>query len=399
MKKLLLLGGLRYLIPVIQAAREQGYFVITCDNNSENPAHRCSHEFHLINILEKEAVLKVAQELQIDGILSFAVDPGVTTAAYVAELMNLPFNGSYKSVTVLQDKVRFREFLTQHKFTVPKAKGYVSAEDALKDIELFKWPVIVKPVDSAGSKGVSKVSHPNELMGKISKALQFSPSKKFIIEEFISQKSFSSDSDAFSIDGKLVVCSFSDQRFDPHAPNPYTPTAYSWPGTQSKETMNELKCELQRLFDLLDLKTGVYNIETREDHFGNAYIMEVSPRGGGNRLSEMLRFSGGVDLITNAVRSAVGDPLKDLHEPDFEGFWAMLVLYSKESGMFEELEIDPAIQRNVIERDLWISKGDQVRAFTGANETVGTLVLRFDHREEMEKILTSYNQFVKVKVI
>ncbi len=397
-KKLFLLGGLRYLVPVIKAAHEQGYYVITCDYKPENPAHGYSDEFHNVSITDKEAVLKLAQELQIDGILSFAIDPGVNTAAYVAEKMNLPFNGSYKSVKILQNKAMFREFLTQHNFTVPKAKGYSSPEEAVKDVDSFQWPIIVKPVDSAGSKGVSKVNHPDELKEKIFNALQFSPSKEFILEEFISQKGFSSDSDSFSVNGKLIVNTFSDQRFDKFAPNPYTPTAYSWPSTQSETAKKELKSELQRLIYLLDLKTGVYNIETREDNFGNSYIMEVSPRGGGNRLSEMLKYATGVDLITNAVKSAVGDSVIDLQEPKYNGFWAILILYSKKTGVFEKLEINKTIQENVMETSLWVEIGSKVNAFTGASETIGTLVLRFGEREEMEKILADPNKFVEVKV-
>ena len=85
MKKLLLLGGLRYLIPVIKTAQKMGVHVITCDYLPDNIAHKYSDEYHNVSIIDKEAVLKLAQSLEIDGIMSFAVDPGVATAAYVAK--------------------------------------------------------------------------------------------------------------------------------------------------------------------------------------------------------------------------------------------------------------------------------------------------------------------------
>ena len=88
-KKLLLLGGLRYLLPVIESAHELGYYVITCDYIPDNIAHKYSDEYHNVSIVDKEAVLSLARELQIDGIMSFAVDPGVITAAYVQEQMGL----------------------------------------------------------------------------------------------------------------------------------------------------------------------------------------------------------------------------------------------------------------------------------------------------------------------
>ena len=141
----MLLGGLRYLLPVIEAAHQQGYYVITVDYLPNNFAHKYSDEYHNVSIIDKEAVLKLAQELQIDGIMSFAVDPGVITAAYVAEKLGLPFQCSYKSTCILQDKHLFRKFLAENGFNCPNAKGYNSADDALKDVDYFNWPVIVKP--------------------------------------------------------------------------------------------------------------------------------------------------------------------------------------------------------------------------------------------------------------
>lgn len=103
-KKILLLGGLRYLLPVIKAAHDLGYYVITCDYIPNNIAHKYSDEYHNVSIVDKEAVLALAQKLQIDGIMSFAVDPGVITAAYVQERLGLPGN-PYASVLIfiLQD--------------------------------------------------------------------------------------------------------------------------------------------------------------------------------------------------------------------------------------------------------------------------------------------------------
>ena len=99
---------------------------------------------------------------------------------------------------------------------------------------------------------------------------------------------------------------FGAQRFDEKAANPYTPSAFSWPSTMTKEQEAELTFELQRLLYLLGMRTSIYNVETRIGKNGKTYIMEVSPRGGGNRLAEMLRYATGVDLITAWLRSKIG---------------------------------------------------------------------------------------------
>ncbi|MBQ4582882.1 MAG: ATP-grasp domain-containing protein [Oscillospiraceae bacterium] len=397
-KKLLLLGGSRYLLPVIEAAKKLGIYTISCDYLPDNIAHKYSDEYRNVSIIDKEAVLAAARELQVDGVMSFACDPGVVTAAYVAEKMGLPSCGSYESVCILQNKGLFRQFLTEHGFTVPAAKGYTHIEDALNDTELFHWPVIVKPTDSAGSKGVTRVDDPAALEESIRYALSFSHCDEFIIEDFIEKKGFSSDTDCFSVDGKLQFVSFSSQRFDESAENPYTPSAYSWPASISPAHQQELTGELQRLLTLLHMGTSIYNVETREGTDGRAYIMEVSPRGGGNRLAEMLRYATGVDLVTNAVRAAVGLPTEGVVQKPYNGCWAEIILHSDTAGVFDRLWIAEEIRSNIVEEDLWIAPGTKVGGFSAANEAVGTLVLKFETEEQLQRVMNDVPRYVKVQL-
>lgn len=399
MKKMMILGGSRYALPVIKAAHELGIYVITCDYLPDNIAHKYSDEYCNVSIIDKEKTLEAARKLEIDGIMSFACDPGVITAAYVAEQMGLPNVGPYESVCILQNKGKFREFLTKNGFTVPMAKGYKDVRTALEDVELFHWPVIVKPTDSAGSKGVTRVDNPKELEKSIQYALSFSHSNEFIIEDYITQKGYSSDTDSFSVDGELKFVSFDCQRFDPKAKNPYTPAAYSWPSSMSDEHQEELKDEIQRLLKLLNMKTAVYNIETREGTDGKAYIMEISPRGGGNRLAECLRYATGVDMITNMVKYSVGLPIDEITQKPYDGCWAEIILHSDKPGVFKELWISDEIANNVVECDLWIEEGTTVGGFEAANEAIGTLVLKFESQERIEEVLGNQDEYVKVKLV
>ena len=225
-KKLMLLGGIRYLLPVIKAAHEQGYYVITADYLPDNIAHKYSDEYVNVSIIDKEAVLRVAKEKQIDGIMSFGVDPGVVSASYVQNQMGLPSFGPYESVCILQNKDKFRAFLTEHGFNVPQAKGYTKVEEAMADADQWDYPIIVKPTDAAGSKGVTRVDYADQLKEAVEYAFDKSLSGHIIIEDFIEKQGCSSDTDSFSVDGKLKFVSFNAQRFDLNATNPYAPAAY-----------------------------------------------------------------------------------------------------------------------------------------------------------------------------
>lgn len=395
----MILGGTRYALSVIESAKKLGIYTITVDYLPENIAHKYSDEYVNVSIIDKEKILEVARKLNIDGIMSFACDPGVVTAAYVAEQMGLPNVGPYESVRVLQNKGKFREFLTENNFAVPTAKGYKDVAEAIKDVDVFHWPVIVKPTDSAGSKGVTRVDDPKDLEKSIKFALSYSHSDEFIIEDFITQHGYSSDTDSFSIDGELKFVSFNCQRFDVNAKNPYTPAAYSWPSSMTDEHQTELKNEIQRLIRLLHMKTAVYNIETREGKDGKAYIMELSPRGGGNRLSECIRYATGVDIITNMVRYSVGLPVEVIEQKPYNGCWAEVILHSDKPGVFKELWISDEIADNVVECDLWIKEDTTVGAFEAANEAIGTLILKFESQERIEEVLKNQDEYIKVKLM
>ena len=396
-KKLMLLGGLRYLLPVIEEAHKLGSYVITADYLPDNIAHKYSDEYCNVSIIDKDAVLAKAKELEIDGILSHAVDPGVVSAAYVAEQMGLPFQTSYKAACILQDKSLFRQFLMENGFNCPQAKGYTDAEDALKDVEYFNWPVIVKPVDSAGSKGVTKVTDPKDLLPAIEFALSCSISKNFIVEDFLDIVGYQSSADIFIVDGKLVYPAYSDQLFDKDAANPYTPAIEIWPASMQQHYQDDLTEQLQRLFTLLGVKTGIYNVESRVCSNGKAYIMEVSPRGGGNRIAELQDMATGQSLIRAEICKALSLPLEDITAPDYDGVWCNYILHSSVEGILESIDINPDFEQKYIkDKGFIVEKGDHIVPFTGANTSLGTLFLRAETREELDRELANINNNVRI---
>lgn len=401
MKKLFLLGGSRYLIPVIEKAHELGLYVITCDYLPDNVAHRFSDEYKNISIIDQEAVLEAAEALNIDGIMSFACDPGVVTAAYVAEKMCLPFQCSYESARILQDKGLFRNFLMENGFNCPHAKRYENIEEPFADGDYFTWPVIVKPTDSAGSKGVTKVDKPDDLREAIKTALNGAHNGAFVIEDFLTFEGYHSSTDPFTVDGDLKFATYSDQLFDSEADNPYTPAYIIWPSTMKQEHQDELTREIQRLMKLLDMKTGIYNIESCVANNGKPYIMEVSPRGGGCKIAELQRLAYGQDLIEAEVRKAVGMPLSNIHQTVCDGYWCEMVIHAKpgQEGILKEIHIAPDIKDKYIKVvDISAKQGDYVKPFTGANMALGDMFLRFDSREELDDVMSKSNKWLWIEL-
>lgn len=387
------------MLPVIETAHELGYYAITCDYLPDNIAHKFSDEYHNVSIIDKEAILKLAEELKIDGVMSFACDPGVVTAAYVAEQLGLPFQGPYESVRILQDKGLFRKFLSEHGFSCPKAGSYNTFERALEEIHSFNMPVVVKPVDSAGSKGVSKVNSVGDLASAVETALQNSHGHQFIVEEFVEADGFQSSTDCFTMDGILNYCIFSDQLFDAETSNPFVPILIVWPGTMQLNHQKSLNDELQRLMTLLNMRTGIYNIEVRVSKSGKPYIMEVSPRGGGSKIADIQFLATGIDLIKAELQNAVGDPVEAFSEICYDGVWCAYTIHNSnnQAGIFRELEIDLEIKKKYVRLiDMEVKPGDVIGPFTGANKSLGDMFLRFDSREELDDVMQRVPEWLHI---
>lgn len=398
MKKVLLLGGSHFQVPSVQTAKRLGYYTITCDYLPDNPGHKYADEYYNVSTTDKEEVLKLAQKLQVDGIVCYASDPAAPTAAYVAEKMGFP-TSPYKSVEILSNKDKFREFLTENNFIVPKAKGYAYEEldQMFADIKKFRFPVMVKPVDSSGSKGVNKVEAIEGVKMAIDDAMQYSRCKRFIIEEYVEKYGYQIAGDGFSVDGKLVFRCFANEHFDKSGINPYVPIGESWPYNMPKRVHDKLHNEIQRALTLLDMKTQAYNFDARIDKDENVYLMEIGPRNGGNLIAQVTQYATGVDMVEYTIKAAMGEDCSNLHMVEPQGYWSNYMVHSQNNGILKEIWIDEEFKNNnIVEFEMMFKPGDEIEAFTGSNGTLGTMILKFESQEEMLEKMDHMERWIKV---
>lgn len=397
MKKILLLGGANTQIPSILTAKKMGYYTITCDYLPDNPGHKFADEYHNVSTTDKEAVLALARELQIDGILAYATDVAAATAAYVSETMGFP-TSPYKSVDILTNKDKFRAFLEENGFCTPRARGYSSVEEAKKDLENFKFPVMVKPVDSAGSKGVARMDDASQLEELVENALQYSRCKRFIIEEYVEKYRYQIAGDGFSVDGKLVFRCFANEHFSNKAASPYVPIGESFPYDMPKEVHEKVHAEIQRLLTLLDMKTQAYNFDIRIDKDYNVYLMEVGPRNGGNMIAQVIEKATGIPFVEYMLKAAMGEDCSDLKMVEPEGFWSCYILHTLKEGNFKRIQYTDEIKKNIVEEHIHVKEGEKLIPFTGSNGTVGVLILRYDSMEEMLHKMDNMYDYITVEV-
>jgi biotin carboxylase len=398
MKKILMLGGSHFQVPSIKTAIAMGYHVITCDYLPDNPGHKFAHEYYNISTTDKEAVLELSKRLKVDGVVCYASDPAASTAAYVCEKMGFP-TSPYTSVEILSNKDKFREFLRKNNFNTPKAKGYANLEEAREEIVDFKLPVIIKPVDSSGSKGVTKLKDISNLSKQVEYALSFSRSKRFIVEEFVEKKGYQIAGDGFSVNGILVFRCFANEHFDSNSNNPFVPIGESWPLIEPKRIHDKIHDEIQRLLTLLNMQTGAYNFDIRIDEKEHIYLMEIGPRNGGNLIPQVIKYATGVDMVAYTIKAAMGEDCSDLEMKETKGFWSCYMMHSDYAGILKEVWIDEALKRNnLVEFEMLYDTGDHVDAFTGSNGTLGTIILKYNSMEEMIVKMDNMANWIKVIV-
>ena len=398
MKKILMLGGSLYQTYAIKEAVRLGYYVITCDYLPENPGHQYAHEYHNVSTTDKEAVLQLAQRLQVDGVVAYASDPAAPTAAYVCEKLGLP-TSPYRSVEILSNKDLFRDFLQQHGFNCPKAMGFSTYEEAYAHIDEFRMPVMVKPVDSSGSKGISKMADKDLLKDNVEEALKYSRSKRFLIEEFIVKKGHQISGDAFSVDGKLVFHCLGNEFYDPNCTKDFAPLGECWPFQMDHKYITDLEGQLQRLMTLLGMKSNAYNVEAIVGEDDKVYLLELGARSGGSLIPQVTEYATGVNMVTYVIKAAMGEDCSDLKQAEPSGCWSNYMVHANDTGRFKSIEFDEAFrQRHLVEWVTDIKVGEPVHKFRDAQDCIGELILKYGSMEEMFKIIATIENYINVVV-
>ena len=398
MKKLLILGAMEMHVPLIKRAKEMGNYVITVDYIPENPGHKLADEAYYDSTTDLDAVLKLSKKLNIDGIMTYNSDPAAPTAAYVAEKLGLPGN-PYQSVKIMSEKNLFRDFLISNGLNAPKFGNYLNIEDALNHINDFSFPIIIKPVDSSGSKGVTVVNNVNDVQNAIECALEKSRSKKFIIEEYIEPVGKQLHGDGFVQNGKVVFLHLGDHHFDSTINN-LVPYSTTYPTEHPVEIVNACKNQIQDFMSKVGFKNGGFNVELRISNKDNKpYIIDIGARNGGNFTPKVIEYGSGFNFLDRAIKIALGESIDDIKMTDkVSDFVSYLILHSDKNGVLNNIVLDKMIEDRIIEKHIYLKSGDKVETFLGANAALGVLIMKYESREVMDEIVENFHNLYKVEL-
>lgn len=397
-KKLLLLGGSKAQTIAIETAKRLGYYTVLCDYLPDNPGQYIADSFYLVSTTDKEAVLETARKEEISGIVAYSSDPAAPTAAYVSEKLGLP-GMDYDIARNFCEKDLFRRFLQKNGFHVPRSL-LIHRENKLEKNSLdgFSYPLIIKPTDSSGSKGISVVCEPGQITAAFSYAEEFSRNGNLIIEEFIERDHpYVIEAEIFVVNGKVTTWGLINSIRD-NASNPLLPAAYSYPLDLPEGRKRLVQEEVSRLVNCCGNVTGAFNIEMIINSEENLYFLDAGPRNGGNMLPEFISMIARKDIVEATIKAAMGDMEGFDVSLDGEtgGYWGLGVLHTARAGIYSHMEYSDNSRQCLRREEIQKSMGDRVNAFRRCNDLVGLSFFEFPSKREMDAVMCNMDKTVKV---
>lgn len=390
-RSLLIAGGGHAEIPLIRAARALGFYVVTTGNRENDLGHKYADRYIKADFSDKEAIRKLTSDLKVDALCPCANDFSALSCAYTAEKIGLNGHDSHNIAEIIHLKDRFREFANKHGISSPKAGSFNDTETALNALHEYTLPVIVKPVDLSGGKGIARINEPAEAKSLIEKAFSISRAKRVVIEEFIegSNHGFSS-----FIRNQKVVFYFWDNEH--YFLNKYMVSGATCPGDVPDSALGVLIRETEQTAAILNLKDGIFHIQFVLKG-ETPYIIEICRRPPGDLYIDFVKHATGVDYPMHIIKSFAGMGIDDLEQTEPLGFFTRHCVMAHQKGLVKNIVFDGSIQKNIIESLMWWKEGDKVDDLMTAK--FGIVFLKYDSKKEMMDKSNRLHELIKVEVV
>lgn len=401
MKKILVLGGGKNQLPLIKAAKKEGYFVVLCDYDAEALGIDYCDRFYKVSIIDKNAVLEVAQKENIDGIVA-NTESVMSLVGYISERLKLVGNPE-KSIHILASKSEFRKFQASINLYAPKHYETEEIKDVMENIYNFQFPIIIKPSQSSGSRGVEVIdSIKNER--KIFKAFEickkYSRNNRVVFEEYVDMSSLDEvEAEIFVNDGQILwdglLLTLRNEK------KPLIPMTDIYPLPYKEEKIKIIKNDLQKIIEHLGIMHGEYNAELYFTPDNQLFIMEINARQGGDSIPAYVEKSCGVNMYKLLVTTAVGDDSYwnslDTYERNIK-YITHHPVFSFKEGKYVGLYVDEKIKKYITKIEMKIDVDKKVLEAKDASDELGYIDFEFPNQDIQIKVSNDLANLVKVMV-
>lgn len=301
MRKLAIIGASYLQEPLIEKAKDNGIETHVFAWKANDVGEKCADFFYPISIIEKEAILNKCREIGIDGICSIASDLAVGTVNYVAVNMGLIGN-SMESSAISTNKHLMKKAFYNAAIPTPVSIQVESIDDI--DVTSLKYPIVVKPVDRSGSRGITELFSKQGLKDSIERAIDYGFIKKALVEEFAEGQEYSVECITWKGEHRLLAITKKFTTGTPH----FIEMGHIEPSGLDSETSFRIKEIVFRALDSMMIEYGASHSEIKIDYLGNIKVIEIGARGGGDCIcSNLVELSTGIDFVKAVIDIALGN--------------------------------------------------------------------------------------------
>jgi biotin carboxylase len=354
MKRLLIAGGSHSDIPLIRAAKSLGFHVTTGGNKANDIGHAFADSFVSFDYSNPEELADVARAVQADAICACCNDFSAISCSIAAHELGLGGHDHPQIATLIHHKDRWRVFAQANGVPSPRAVGCETLADVEAALTYLTFPLMIKPVDLTGGKGISRVDDPKFALSAASEAFALSKAKRLVVEEFISGTRH-----GFSclLKNGRVVFHFSDDEL--YHVSEYLVAAARSPTSCRPESISFLLSESERVAKILRLVDGIFHVQFIERDEGPPVIIEVCRRAPGDLYLELVKHATGISYSNYVVSAAAG---LDWTPPKItqHRFVTRHCLMADNPGTFRGFRFSPSTSARIIDQLIWAKPGDLV---------------------------------------
>ena len=391
MKKVLLLNAGHTEEPLIRELKNLGVYLITSGNRADMPGHKLADEYIQADYSDKDAILKIVKDENIDGIVSCAHDYGMVTAAYVSEQMGWKGHDTLENTLLLHEKDKFKDLCVKLGIRSPLSTCFENEEAAISFLDGEEYPIICKAVDQTSGVGICRADNYDEAVAAVHNSFEKSRIKKIVIEPFIvgNQESFV----AFVVNKKVVSCTACNC----YSPiNPYLIQTETMPSDNFFAIKDELIEITELLFKELNLVDGLITIQYIVKD-GKPYIIETMRRCLGNRFLTPVTAVTGFPFHKALVMAELGMDCSELQaEAPMAKYAGHHAIMADRNGKYMGTDIPNDIMEHVFEYVELYSKGEMLEKYL--SERLGYIYYRYDTKEEIYQAAKTFNERIKINL-
>ena len=394
-KKMLLLGGSHAEIPLIKAAQEMGWFVITTGNAREGLGHPYADKNVFADFSDKEAMLGLARAEGVSAVCSGCNDFALLSTVYVCEKLGLPGHDSFATSLEIHHKDKYRALATRLGIPTPRAITVRNEQEFETAISTLTFPIIVKPVDLTGGKGIHRATNAEEARAAYKDATSRTREDHVVVEEFVigTNHGFS----AMLVKGK-VAFAFSDN--EQYFVNKYLVSGANTPSTTAVEGLAKLREYSERIASELNLVDGILHIQYIERADGTPVIIEICRRPPGDLYIKFVKYATGVDYPKFIIMAETGEDISGIADVPTQGFWLRHCIMAgpeiENGSTVREVTFAPEIQGNIVEKFLWYKAGETIA--DKLTYKAGIVFFKFDSLAEMQDKTARMPELAKVSI-